>query len=244
MQRFGVDIGGSGIKAAPVDAERGELVADRRRIPTPQPSTPEAVANVVAELVDGFGWSGPVGAAFPAVVRDGVVRTAANIDPSWIDCNVDELFTARCGRKFHMLNDADAAGLAEVRFGAARDEPGVVLVVTFGTGIGSALFSHGVLVPNTELGHIELDGYDAETRAAGRLREEGELSWSRWTKRVDRYLHALEGLFWPNLIVVGGGISKNWDKFGPQLTTRTTVVPAELRNSAGIIGAAMASEGP
>jgi polyphosphate glucokinase len=241
MQRFGIDIGGSGVKAAPVDADQGELAADRRRVATPQPSTPDAVADVAADLIAGFDWSGPVGVAFPAVVRGGVVRTAANVDPAWIDCDAQELFATRCGVPFRVLNDADAAGLAEVRFGAARDEPGLVIMVTLGTGIGSALFYGGVLVPNSELGHIELDGHDAETRAAGRLREEGELSWTRWTKRVDRYLHALEDLLWPDLIVVGGGISKNWERFGPQLTTRTAVVPAKLRNTAGIIGAALAS---
>jgi polyphosphate glucokinase len=239
--RFGVDVGGSGVKGAPVDCDTGEFAGERQRFVTPQPSTPDAVTDIVVELLDRFDWKGPVGVAFPAVVRAGVVLTAANIDQSWIGVNVEELFAKRRGVAFRVLNDADAAGLAEVRFGAARDVDGVVLVVTLGTGIGSALFNDGVLVPNTELGHIEIGGQDAEIKAAARQRELGEVSWSRWTKRVDRYLHTLEDLLWPDLIVVGGGISKNWDRFGPDLTTRTKVVPAALRNSAGIVGAAVAS---
>jgi polyphosphate glucokinase len=241
MHHFGIDVGGSGVKAAPVDTIGGDLAAERRRIPTPQPATPDAIAGVFAELLRAFEWSGAVGVAFPAVVQGGVVKTAANIDKSWIDCDAETLFREHCGRPFRVINDADAAGLAEVRFGAARNEPGTVLTVTLGTGIGSGLFYRGELIPNTELGHIEIDGFDAETRAAARLREEGELSWAHWTKRVDKYLHRLEDLLWPDLIVIGGGISKNWDRFGPELTTRTRVVPAELRNTAGIIGAALVS---
>jgi polyphosphate glucokinase len=238
---FGIDIGGSGVKGAPVDAARGELAQPRRRVPTPKPATPDAVADVVAQVLDDFEWSGPVGTAFPAVVRNGVVCTAANIHQSWIGCDAQSLFSQRCGREFRVVNDADAAGLAELHYGAVREhQPDVAVVVTLGTGIGTALFHRGVLVPNTEFGHIEMDGVDAEQRAAGRLREEGQLSWSRWTKRVDRYLNHLERLLWPDLIVIGGGISKQWDRFGPQLTTRARVVPAALRNSAGIVGAAVA----
>jgi polyphosphate glucokinase len=239
---FGVDIGGSGIKGAPVDLAAGVLVADRIRIPTPTPSTPEAVADVVAKVVDGFGHSAgrrPVGVTFPAVIQHGVARTAANVDERWVDTDVDALLTATLTRPVHVVNDADAAGLAEARYGAARDVNGVVLVCTLGTGIGTALLVDGVLVANTELGHLVIDGHDAETRAADSARERENLTWEKWAKRLQRYFSALEDLFWPDLIVAGGGVSRKHERFLPLIELRTPIVPAALRNDAGIIGAAL-----
>jgi len=238
---FGIDIGGSGIKGAPVDLVAGEFTDERLRIPTPQPSTPSAVADVVADIVSEFGAASgdlPVGVTFPAVIQHGVARTAANVDPSWIGTDVDALFTERLKRPVHVVNDADAAGVAEVRFGAARGTHGTVLVATLGTGIGSALLIDGHLVPNTELGHLEIDGYDAETRAADSVRDREDLSWEKWAVRLQRYFGVIEDLFWPDLIVVGGGVSKKSDRFLPLLHLRAPIVPAQLRNDAGIIGAA------
>jgi polyphosphate glucokinase len=242
-QTYGIDIGGSGIKGAIVDTSNGRLVTERKRIRTPHPSTPEAVATVVAELVADADWSGPVGATFPAIIQHGVARSAANVDKSWIGTDVDAVFTeATHGRNdVIVLNDADAAGIAEARFGAARDVPGVVILLTFGTGIGSALLMDGTLVPNTELGHLELDGFDAEKRAAASVRDETNMSYSRWAKRVDRYMSHVERLFTPDLFVVGGGVSKDAAKWVPLLTLQTPVKPAELLNNAGIVGAAMAA---
>ncbi len=241
--RLGVDIGGSGVKGAPVDLSTGELVAERRRLETPQPSTPDAVAAAMAEVVGAFATDGPIGCTFPGIVQQGVVRSAANMDPSWIDTDAAALFADATGRPVVVLNDADAAGLAEARFGAARGREGVVLVLTFGTGIGSALLNDGELVPNTELGHLELDGHDAESRAAAAVREDEDLSWEEWGERVDRYLQHLEWLFTPDLFVVGGGVSKRFDKFADQLHLKTEIVPAELRNNAGIAGAALVAAG-
>ncbi|HEX5510597.1 MAG TPA: ROK family protein [Actinomycetales bacterium] len=236
-QAVGVDIGGSGIKGAPVDLAAGELAADRIRIETPQPATPDAVAEVVAQIV-GQCPDGPVGVTFPAVIQHGVARTAANVDRSWIDTDVEELLRSATGRAVAVVNDADAAGLAEARWGAARDVDGVVIATTLGTGIGSALLLDGELVPNTELGHIEVDGHDAETRAADAARDREDLSWEHWAKRLQRYYETLERLFWPDLFVVGGGVSKKHEKFLPLLELRTPIVPATLRNNAGIVGAA------
>lgn len=239
---LGIDIGGSGIKGAPVDLKKGEFATDRKRIPTPQESTPEAVAEVVAEIVDTFeddiGKKTPVGITVPAVVHHGTVRTAANIDPSWIGSDADALFTERVGRSVHVMNDADAAGVAEMHYGAGRGNEGVVLLTTLGTGIGTALFMRGELLPNTELGHLELDGHDAETRAASSARENEDLSWEDWADRLQRYYSHVEDLLWPDLIIVGGGISKKADKYLPLLHTRAPIVPAQLKNDAGIIGAA------
>lgn len=244
---LGVDIGGSGIKAAPVDLEAGDFAGDRVRIPTPSPSTPAAVAEVVAEVVSQAARAGglspdeagiPVGVTFPAVVQHGVARTAANVDEAWIGTDIREVLTDATGHRVEVVNDADAAGLAEARFGAARDVPGVVVVTTLGTGIGSALLVDGRLVPNTELGHLEVDGHDAETRAADSARDREDLSWEDWAKRLQRYYRAVEDLLWPDLIVVGGGVSKKSDKFLPLLDLRTRIVPASLQNRAGIIGAA------
>lgn len=239
---FGVDIGGSGIKGAPVDLAKGEFRADRLRIPTPTPSRPEAVADVVAKIVTTFGadaGSRPVGVTFPAVIQRGVARTAANVDRSWVDTDVDTLLTGRLGRAVHVVNDADAAGLAEARFGAARGVDGLVFVATLGTGIGTALILDGALVPNTELGHLEIGGKDAETRAADSVRTAEGLTWEDWAKRLQRYFRTIENLFWPDLIVVGGGVSKKSERFLPLLKLRTPIVAAALRNDAGIIGAAL-----
>jgi polyphosphate glucokinase len=242
LRGFGIDIGGSGIKGCPVDLDAGGFAADRVRTPTPSPSTPAAVAGVVGEIVRQFGdasGSGPVGVTFPAVIQRGVARTAANVDKSWIGTDVETLLRETLGRPVRVVNDADAAGYAETRFGAAKGVEGTVFMATLGTGIGSALIVDGVLVPNTELGHLEVDGKDAETRAADSVRDAEGLSWPQWAKRLTRYFQAVEALLWPDLIVVGGGVSKKADKFLPLLDIRTPIVPAQLRNDGGIIGAAL-----
>jgi polyphosphate glucokinase len=242
---FGIDFGGSGIKGAPVDLERGEFAAERERIPTPQPSTPDAVAGVLADLLARFPESeGPVGVTVPGVVRHGVVHSAANIDRTWLGADADALFTKATGRDVHVVNDADAAGLAEVRYGAARGRNGLVIVTTLGTGIGSALVYDGVLVPNSELGHLEIDSHVAEKRAANSVRENEDLSWEEWAERLTTYYRALEKLFSPDLLVVGGGVSKKAANYLPLLDLDTEIVPATLRNKAGIVGAALyAAEG-
>jgi polyphosphate glucokinase len=238
--RLGIDIGGTGIKGAPVDTVSGELLAPRFRLLTPHPATPDAVAAVVAEVAAHFDWTGPLGAAFPAVVRHGVVETAANIDPSWIGRDASRLFSDTCGgAPVVVLNDADAAGTAEMEFGAGRGRRGTVVVITLGTGIGSAVFSEGVLVPNTEFGHLEMGGTIAERRAADSVRERKQLSWSKWAGRLDEYLRYLEALLQPDLVIVGGGVSKKHERFLPLLHTRAECVPAQLQNEAGIVGAAV-----
>lgn len=231
------------MKAAPVDLSTGELTSDRHKILTPRPAAPEALAEVVVELVGTAGWRDPFGVTFPGVVRHGVVHSAANVDESWVGTDADALFTNATGFDCHVLNDADAAGLAEVRFGAAKGRAGVVLVLTFGTGIGSGLFVDGRLVPNTELGHLELDGHDAESRAAASAREREELSWKDWAERVDDYLHMVVKLFSPDLIIIGGGASRKAGKWLPHLTIDTEIVPAGLQNQAGIVGAAVVGAG-
>jgi polyphosphate glucokinase len=236
---FGVDIGGSGIKGAPVDLRKGKLAGERFRVPTPQPATPEAVAEVVREVLDHFDWQAPFGCTFPAVVMHGMVRTAANVDPAWIGTDAHKLLAKVTGRKPLVVNDADAAGLAEVHFGAAKDRDGVVLVSTLGTGIGSALLVDGRLVPNTELGHLEIDGHDAESRAADSAREREDLSWADWAVRLTRYFQHAENLFWPDLIVVGGGVSKKSASWLSLVDVRSEIVPAKLLNDAGIVGAAV-----
>jgi polyphosphate glucokinase len=236
---LGIDIGGTGIKAAPVDVTAGKLTADRVKLPTPQPPTPDAVAQVVATLVGTFKWTGPVGITFPGVVVRGVIRTAHNLDPAWVGVNAIEFLGKATGQPVSVINDADAAGLAEMRFGAGRGHDGTVLLLTLGTGIGSALFYDGVLIPNTEFGHIEIHGKDAELRASEHAREIGDLSWGKWAGRVDAYLDKMEALLSPDLIIIGGGISKKSDKFLPRLSLQTPVVPAALLNDAGIVGAAM-----
>ena len=236
---FGIDIGGSGMKAAIVDLLTGELASERIRISTPKPATPVAMADVAAELVRVHGWTESIGVGFPGIVRHGVVHSAANIDESWVGVDADAVFTDACGVDVAMVNDADAAGLAEIRWGAGRDVTGVVLVLTFGTGIGSGLFVDRALVPNTELGHLELDGRDAESYAAASVREREGIGWKEWAPRVERYLRHVEMLFSPDLIIVGGGASKSADKWLPKISIETPIVPAAMANNAGIAGAAL-----
>jgi len=239
---LGIDIGGSGIKAAPVDVTTGALTGARVKVATPRPALPDPIAEAVKGLVTGFGWTGPAGIAFPGVVIGGVTYTAANLDPAWIGLDAQALFAKATGLTLSMLNDADAAGLAEMKFGAGAGQDGTVLLLTFGTGIGSALFTDGVLVRNTEFGHIEIRGKDAEERAAERAREQQNLSWDKWAGRVDDYLTHVEALVSPSLFIIGGGISRKADRFLPLLTSvRAKIVPATLHNNAGIVGAAMAA---
>jgi polyphosphate glucokinase len=240
---LGIDIGGSGVKAAPVDTTTGQLMAERQKLLTPQPSTPDAVGKIVGQLVQAFKWTGPAGVTFPGVVVNGVVQTAANVDPSWIGVDAVKLFGSETKLAVTVLNDADAAGVAEMRFGAGKGVAGTVLLLTLGTGIGSALFIDGVLVPNTEFGHIEIRGKDAEKRASEHAREEHDLSWGDWAGRVDEYLEHMEALLAPGLIIIGGGVSRKSDKFLPLLKDlRATVVPAALQNDAGIVGAAITAQ--
>lgn len=242
---LGIDVGGSGIKGAPVNLDKGAFAEDRLRIATPEEATPEAVCDVVEQVAEHFSVKKdvPLGITLPAVVTHGVVQSAANIDRSWIGIDADSLFRERLGRPVHIVNDADAAGVAERHYGAAKGRKGLVLLTTLGTGIGTALLIDGRLVPNTELGHLELDGEDAETRAAESVREREGIDTAEWAQRLQRYYSHVESLFWPDLIVVGGGVSKQADTFLPLLDLRTEIVPAKLRNKAGIIGAArLASE--
>ncbi|GAB3994511.1 polyphosphate--glucose phosphotransferase [Nocardioides marmoraquaticus] len=238
-QPIGIDFGGSGIKAAPVDLATGEFAAERERIETPEESTPKAVAKVMAELLSRFDdATSPVGVTIPGVVRNGVVGSAANIDKGWIGTDADDLLTQKLGREVHCLNDADAAGLAEARYGVARGRTGLTIVTTLGTGIGSAFLHDGVLVPNTELGHLEIDGHDAESKAANSARKREDLSWEEWAERLTTYYQTVEKLFSPDLIVVGGGVSKHAAEFIHLIEIRTEIISATLRNTAGIVGAA------
>jgi polyphosphate glucokinase len=242
MHVLGIDIGGTGIKGAPVDLVTGKLLAERNKIATPHPATPEAVTEVVREVAQSFGWTGPVGATFPGVVTNGTIRTAANVDKAWIGTDAAGLFGKAIGTDVVVVNDADAAGIAEVTYGAAVGVKGPVLMLTFGTGVGSALFIDGVLVPNTEFGHIEIRGKDAEQRASERAKVQHDWGWKDWTERVSEYLQRLEALLSPGLIIVGGGISKEADKWVPMLTgIQAKIVPATLQNDAGIVGGAMAA---
>lgn len=241
---FGIDIGGSGVKGAEVDLATGELCYERIKIETPHPSTPNAVAESVAKVVAQSGWSGPVGITMPSVVLHGQIRTAANIDKTWIGIDARHLFSvALGGREVTVLNDADAAGMAEDRYGAAKDLDGLVMLLTFGTGIGSAVMYNGVLMPNSELGHIEVDGREAEHRAAASVKDRVGMTYPEWAREVSKVLVTLENLFWPNVFVAGGGISRDYQEWIPLLSNRTPVVPAVLRNTAGIVGAAMAVSG-
>ena len=242
MEILGIDIGGTGIKGAPVDTRSGRLLAERQRIATPHPATPTAVAAVVGDLARHFGWKGPVGCAMPAVIRKGRLHTAANISNRWLGVSAVERFRAATRCQVSVINDADAAGYAEMHFGAGRGRSGLVIMVTLGTGIGTALFINGHLVPNTELGHMEVGGREAEKWAAESVRVAKGLSWKKWAKRVDAYLLDLHRYFWPDLFIIGGGVSKKQEKFLPRLTVPTPVVPARLRNDAGMIGAALAFE--
>ncbi|NLT28945.1 MAG: ROK family protein [Propionibacterium sp.] len=238
---LGIDIGGSGIKGAPVNLETGETTAERLKIATPEKSTPKSVIKVCKQIVDHFAdqiGDGPVGITVPAVVMHGVTRSAANIDKGWIDFNAEEEFSKKLGRPVFLVNDADAAGVAEVKYGAAKDHPGLVIMTTLGTGIGIAIVHRGVLIPNAELGHLEMNGKDAEKQASAGVKEKKGMSFAEWLKPLNQYYTMLENLLWPDLIVVGGGISRKHDQFLPKLKLRTKIIPAELRNNAGIVGAA------
>jgi polyphosphate glucokinase len=248
---IGIDVGGSGIKAAVVDVEAGRLRSERLRVPTPAPSTPEAVIASITRLVrrlvksSGLGEGTPVGIGLPGVAIDGVLKTAANIDPAWVDFPVVDRLVRVLNRPVVIINDADAAGIAEMRFGVGKDQPGVVIFLTLGTGVGSGLFNDGVLVPNSEFGQMEIRGRAAEKRSAAAARVRRGLSWKAWAADLDEHLDRIHQLMWPNLMILGGGVSKSADKYVPRLTVRTTVVPALLRNDAGIIGAAIvAAEAP
>ena len=238
---LGIDIGGSGVKGAPVDLEAGDFAADRFRNETPERSTPDNVVRIVGEIIDHFAdtlGDAPVGITVPAPVRHGVTPMMANLDEAWEGLQADKFFADKLGRSVTLVNDADAAGLAEVQYGAAKGTQGVVILATLGTGIGTAVINDGILLPNTEFGHIEIDGHDAESRAAMSVKENEELSWSEWAERLQRYYSELEKLLWPDLFVVGGGVSKKHEKFLPLLDLKTPIIPATLKNKAGIIGAA------
>ncbi|MGN1392560.1 MAG: polyphosphate--glucose phosphotransferase [Succinivibrionaceae bacterium] len=242
MITLGVDIGGSGIKGALVDTEKGELVSERIRIETPKPATPEAVAYTLKELVSTFEFDGPIGCGFPATVHHGVAYTAANIDKTWINTPVEKLFTETVQKPCYVLNDADAAGIAEIKFGAGKDVPGVVMMITIGTGLGSALFVDGHLLPNTELGHLILNDMKAEAYCSDFARQSQDLTWGKWGKRFNKYLNRIQFLFNPDLIILGGGASKHFEKFSDKITIHTPITTAKTLNTAGIIGAAMYAE--
>jgi polyphosphate glucokinase len=238
---LGIDIGGSGIKGCPVNTVDGVMLKERHRIPTPTPATPENIAKTIGEMVKHFKWEGPVGCGFPGVMQNGIARSAANLNDKWIDTNVNKLFSKATGLPVTVVNDADAAGLAEMKFGAGSDNQGVVLLLTVGTGIGVVMFVNKRLVPNLELGHLEMHGMDAEKYCSDAIRKAEKLSWGDWAGRFDEYLHKMEDLLWPDLIILGGGASKKGDQFLKHLTARTKVVPAQLLNNAGLMGAAMAA---
>lgn len=243
---LGIDIGGTGIKGALVDTETGELLSERLKLLTPAGGLPDDIVRTVVELVallGGLDEGVPVGVCFPAVVKDGRTLSAANVSSRWIGLEAEKLFENALGRDIHFVNDADAAGVAETRFGAAKDIPGLVIVTTLGTGIGSALIYNGVLIPNSELGHLEVDGRDAESRAAYSVKERSRLSWRRWATRLQRYYSHLEKIFSPDLFIVGGGVSKSHEEFLPLLRLQTPIVPATHRNNAGILGAAALAAG-
>lgn len=240
---LGIDFGGSGIKGAPVDTKQGILLSERYRIPTPNPADPKHVIEVIKQIVDHFNWEGPIGVAFPAVVQNGIVKTASNIDKSWIDTNATKMLKEATGLPAQIVNDADAAGMAEMKFGAGKGVKGLVLLVTVGTGIGTVLFTKRKLVPNTELGHIFLNtGIEAEDFTSDAVRKKEDLDWDAWGKRFNTYLEEMEKLFWPELIIVGGGVSKKKELFIKQLKLKSKVTMAKSRNEAGIIGAALAAK--
>lgn len=243
MQILGVDIGGSGIKGAIVDTETGEFVGERHRIDTPKPATPEAVAEVLAQLTSHFNWHGPVGCGFPASIQHGVARTAANLSSDFIGTDIDKLFSETTQCPCFCLNDADAAGIAEMHFGVGAGQNGVVLLITIGTGLGTAFFTDGVLLPNTELGHAYMaNGKEGEHYASDAVRKKEDLGWKSWGQRFNKYLCLMEDLFWPDLIILGGGASKKFDKFKQQISVKAPIKPAALLNQAGIIGAALHAE--
>ena len=240
MHILGIDVGGTGIKAAVVDTLSGQLVNERTRIDTPRPATPQAVAHSLREVIAQHGWSGPVGIGFPAVIQRGISRTAANIDKSFIDFPIRDYFSQQLGLPTAIANDADVAGIAEMRFGAGKDHPGVVLIITIGTGLGTALFDCGRLLPNSELGHIYLEnGHEAERYASEAVRVTKGLKWKEWGERLNLYLTTMEKLVWPDLIILGGGVSEKLPKFAPMLKTHVPVLAASFFNQAGIVGAAL-----
>lgn len=241
MNVLGLDIGGTGIKAAVVDTEEGTLLTERNRIPTPQPATPDAVMDTVAELVSQFEWKGVIGCGFPAAIKKETVMTASNIDKSWIGVNAGKAIKKRTGCKVHLLNDVDAAGYGEAHFGAGKAVKGTVIVVAAGTGIGTAVFHDGCLMPNTELGHLTLHGDIAERYASNRARKQEKLDWPTWAGRFSEYLQLLERYLWPDLIILGGGVIKRHEEFIPLLDVKTKVIPAANLNNAGIVGAATAA---
>jgi polyphosphate glucokinase len=238
---LGIDVGGSGVKGAPVNMETGELIAERFRIKTPQPATPDALTTAIADVAKHFNWQGKIGVGFPAAIKNGIALTAANIDPAWVGTNGQALIEAKTGCSVRMLNDADAAGLAEITFGAGKGVSGTLIMVTLGTGIGVGMYVDGTLVPNTELGHIIIRGKDAERRASAGVREEKGYSWKKWGKLLTEYFHELERLLWPDLFIVGGGVSDEWEKMRPYIEINTPIVPAQMFNLAGIVGAALAA---
>lgn len=242
MEILGIDIGGTGIKGAIVDTNTGELKTERERIPTPQPATPEAMMGTVAQLAERFNWKGLIGAGFPAAIRHNIVKTASNIDKSWIGLNAAVEIEKVTGCKAMVVNDVDAAGYAEVNFGAGKSEKGTVIMAAFGTGIGTAIFTERILLPNTELGHLKMKGMIAEHYTSNSVREREELDWDTFGKRVNKYLQKLEFLFWPDLIIIGGGVSKKYELFSHKFDLETEVKPAVLKNKAGITGAAMAAK--
>ena len=243
MQILGIDVGGSGIKGAPVDIETGKLLAERVRVKTPQEAEPKPVAEVVAQIARSFDWQGNIGIGFPAPIKNGVVMMAANISQKWVGLDADQFFASTTGRPCRVGNDADVAGMAEMAFGAGKDQSGTVIMLTLGTGIGTAIFYNGHLLPNAEFGHLEMNGKDAEWRASDAARQRDDLSWKKYAKRLNSYLMAMEKLFWPDLFIIGGGISKVHQKFIPLLTVQTKVVPAQLENEAGMVGAALFTQG-
>lgn len=242
MKALGIDVGGSGIKGAPVDVKTGKLLGERLRIKTPKKAEPQPIAEVVAEIAKSFDWQGPIGIGFPAPIKGGVAMMAANVSDKWVGTNADELFTKVTGCDCTLINDADAAGLAEMKFGAGKGHPGTVIMITLGTGIGTAIFHNGHLLPNTEFGHLDMDGKDAEHRASDAVRQRQDLSWKKYAKRLNEYLTAMENLFWPDLFIIGGGISKEAENYVPLLSLTTPVVTAQLLNEAGIVGAALAAK--
>jgi polyphosphate glucokinase len=243
MDILGIDVGGSGIKGAPVNIGTGELLAERVRIKTPKKGETGPVAKVAAEIVQAFNWKGPIGIGFPAPIKHGVVMMAANVSQKWVGTDADKLFSSVTGNKCTVGNDADVAGFAEMKFGAGKGHKGTVIMITLGTGIGTAIFHNGHLLPNTEFGHLDMDGKDAEHRASDAARERDDLSWKKYAKRLNAYLKEMEKLFWPDLFIIGGGISKQHEKFIPLLELQSEVVPAQFQNEAGIVGAALFTQG-
>jgi polyphosphate glucokinase len=243
MQILGIDVGGSGIKGVPIEIRTGKLAAERIRIKTPEGAEPKPVAEVVAQIARSFDWKGPIGIGFPAPIKNGIAMMAANISEKWVGINADELFTSATGCPCSVGNDADVAGLAEMTFGAGKDQTGTVIMLTLGTGIGTAIFSNGQLLPNTEFGHLEMNSKDAEEQASDAARQREDLSWKKYAKRLNRYMMQMEKLFWPDLFIIGGGISKVHEKFIPLLTVQAKVVPAQFQNEAGIVGAALFAKG-